>query len=890
MKIPKGAHLTYRLGYLALTVLLLLVAGMASQAAFAATEKEGGLMVENERALRDSLTESLQAEVERVCKELGSTAPTVAVEADLSGLLKALPDKLSTSPTVMQHPLPPVAITAQDWSHLLTVFAKSGRRKRRIEASVGLSSQNDKINIDDVDVISHAEYGRARIIPAEAATSLSFQLCGVKAKCAQGRVYSVNLGKRQIGAIYEGDGELTLRPTCARSREMLADFVDPETETIASSRIFVACPDEATEPEPAALARLRRRLGALSPSTARKSEAKRDKPVREFLEVCVGAASPFRDEEALQGLAPHAGYQHPMVVVQTEEFGAFGFIFAGERGSETVMMTSPWTGAPVSYWESSGTHREWAIPNVERYHFQVTWHPERLRLAVNCSVAVSGLERGRDIRFILNCASKVHCCRINGQKSSFEQGKLALDDSISSALACGYHPMFIDGFLQISSPKTPIAGGEVDVSVEYSIDYKDSSVIETLAGGYFCEDGLSMDGHHQWFPFTGWKSEARWAGGMAFEIEVPAGFTAIAQGDPEPSEVKKDMTVWRYKAGFPTTLPSLSIGRYEQFADDEHEPHLVALVHSGGEVVGRRWLDAMSLVVAWAEKYCGKYPYKRFAIVQTQPQERNSTSWPTMLTMSYMANPTHLWWQLSHEVSHQWWGDAARMLDIDDVWLHEGTAVYFNMLFNEDLNMRKPGIGSFKGMAGWVRQFEAPGPISAGFRLGQRCGALLFSLKGAYLYHMLRMATNDDRHFFATLKQFQLQSQKTGLTEAGLKSLFEKAIGHDLSGLFTLYLHKSDLPGILIEVTDIKTKGDHAIISLSAQITPGGYQLPYPIDVLRKSGLAPHREVVFIGPDFGEYKFEVPFSDISRIVGNPDAMLLVAQPEQEDVELYTAPK
>ena len=166
----------------------------------------------------------------------------------------------------------------------------------------------------------------------------------------------------------------------------------------------------------------------------------------------------------------------------------------------------------------------------------------------------------------------------------------------------------------------------------------------------------------------------------------------------------------------------------------------------------------------------------------------------------------------------------------------------------------------------------------------------VFYGKGACIFQMLRMATNNDRHFFATLKQFQQDSQKVGLTEAGLKALFEKAIGHDLSGLFRLYVHSGDLPGVLVEVTDVSAEGNRAAISLSARITPGGYALPYPIDVYPKSGQAPHRTVLFIGPDFGDYKFEVPFADIARIVGNPEAMLLVAQPEQEDVELFVAPE
>ncbi|HUT03665.1 MAG TPA: M1 family aminopeptidase [bacterium] len=883
----------FGVGLLAYALLLLLVVGMATQEAYPAIKKEGTSVLKSERLLREALTESLKAEVERICKELGSTPPTVAVEADLSRLLAVFPEQLSTSPTVRCHRVPCIAITADSWPHLAEVYAKSDDAVRRIALEVGLSRKENAMTVASASVKSIDDYGTPAIsLAVDGTREFSLNLCGVRVSLKTAQACVVDVAGQRLGALFEGEGELRLEPTCAKSRKMLVDFVPEPDKPIAITRVFVTCPFKDEKREPRQIKQLRLRVQELKEEPKGESDQQVAESMEKFLGDCIKSVYPLTEEKALEGLAPYAGYEYPMLVVQTEELGVFGFCFAGERGSETVMMTSPWTGAPVSYWESSGVRHEWIIPDAERYDFQVAWHPDRLRLAVKCKVAASRLEPGRDIRFMLNSACKVQSCRINEEETPFMQGKLAVDDSIASALACGYPPMSMDGFLQLSAPKSPIVGGEANVSIEYSMDYRDTSTIEMLGEGYwvsFCEDGLSLNGFCEWFPLTRWRSEAPRDGGMTFEIEVPTGFTAIAQGYPKSPETKKNTTVWRYTADFPTPLPSLAVGRFEEFVDDEFEPQLVVFTRSG-EVVGRRWLDALSLVVAWAEKYCGKYAYKRLALVQATPGDVGSISWPSMLTMTDMVNPTHLWWQLSHEVSHQWWGDAARMLDIDDVWLQEGTAVYFNMLFSEDLKMRKPGVRSFKSMAAWIRKLEGPPPISAGFRLGQRCGAILFSTKGAYLYHILRMATNNDRHFFATLKRFQLDSQKVGLTEAGLKAAFEKATGHDLSGLFRLYVHTGDLPGVLVEVTDVATEVTHATISLSAQITPGGFALPYPIDVYPKSGQAPHRAVVFIGPDFGDYKLDVPFADISRIVGNPEAMLLVADADQEDVELYVGPK
>src|SRR5205814_8778557 len=38
---------------------------------------------------------------------------------------------------------------------------------------------------------------------------------------------------------------------------------------------------------------------------------------------------------------------------------------------------------------------------------------------------------------------------------------------------------------------------------------------------------------------------------------------------------------------------------------------------------------------------------------------------------------------VAHEIAHQWFGDAVTERDWDDVWLSEGFATYFTLLFTE---------------------------------------------------------------------------------------------------------------------------------------------------------------------------------------------------------------
>ena len=38
---------------------------------------------------------------------------------------------------------------------------------------------------------------------------------------------------------------------------------------------------------------------------------------------------------------------------------------------------------------------------------------------------------------------------------------------------------------------------------------------------------------------------------------------------------------------------------------------------------------------------------------------------------------------MAHEIAHHWFGDSVTERDWDDVWLSEGFATYFDLLFTE---------------------------------------------------------------------------------------------------------------------------------------------------------------------------------------------------------------
>ncbi|MBN1593838.1 MAG: hypothetical protein JW941_11410, partial [Candidatus Coatesbacteria bacterium] len=707
-----------------------------------------------EEKLRSALTESLKEKAAEVCKEMRCIAPSIDITADLSETLRTLPENLATSPTVRCHDLPGFAVAADSWAHLAEAYAASERGVRRITLEMMLSRKENVLSIVGVSAKSVQDYGHPALqLSTNDRKKLLFVMCGVDVSLKTHKTYVVDVNGRRLGAIYEGDGELVLEPTCSRAWVMLSDFIDPSEGPISIERLFITLPRRASEREPKPLGRLRKQLDKLRPPNGDASGSYViDEATGEFVNVCVNAASPHRGERSLEGLAPFDGYEHAVMVVQTEELGTYAFSFAGERGNETVIMTQPRTRSIVSFWEAARARHRWIIPRVEQYSFDIEWLPEAMRFDVRCEMGLTGIEAGRDIIFMLNPVCKVRRCLIDGRESRFAQHECSQDEKAAMALSSNFTIDWIEGWLRITPPGPLDRTGETELSVEYTIDYGSCSATDALGASHFYDDAVVLHGDAvRWFPYVGWRPRAP----LRTRIRVPNGYMGVTIGKYGGKVTENESDIFTYDATFPMPTSAFVVGKFKEFTHETRRRDglkrpAITMLSSGDECVARRYLDVVATMVDWALKYCGDFPYEELRFV-TMPGNR---SWATMLTFpnSCLEMDITNYGLMSHEISHQWWGNEAGTINLDDQWMVEGGATFFTFLCIEDLNI----IGSYafmlKNRATWIRRFDSPPPIATGFRLPSEL-RMLFYFKGAYVFEMLRMATNNDRHFFATLKQ-----------------------------------------------------------------------------------------------------------------------------------------
>src|SRR3954466_12673075 len=103
---------------------------------------------------------------------------------------------------------------------------------------------------------------------------------------------------------------------------------------------------------------------------------------------------------------------------------------------------------------------------------------------------------------------------------------------------------------------------------------------------------------------------------------------------------------------------------------------------------------------------------------------------------------------VAHEIAHQWFGDSVTERDWDDVWLSEGFATYFTLLFTEHDRGRDAFVADLRKARDIVFAAERklPGVAVTHANLDDMNRVLnpLVYQKGAWTLHMLRARLGPD--------------------------------------------------------------------------------------------------------------------------------------------------
>ncbi|WP_277040426.1 M1 family metallopeptidase [Actinacidiphila oryziradicis] len=239
----------------------------------------------------------------------------------------------------------------------------------------------------------------------------------------------------------------------------------------------------------------------------------------------------------------------------------------------------------------------------------------------------------------------------------------------------------------VITPEAPVPeGSRLKVTVAHTSD----PTAGTDGGWVRTPDGLAManqaDAAHRVFPCNDHPSDkAR----FTFHVTAPKDLTVVANGLPESARTDEHAatTTWTYRTSqlMATELAQVSIGRSAVIhRTGPHGLPLRDVVGAADRALLDRRLAMTSGQIEWMERQVGPYPFETYGILsantntgfELETQTLSLFERRVLLAPEPAAAPV-----MVHELAHQWFGDSVSPATWSDLWLNEGHATWYQVLY-----------------------------------------------------------------------------------------------------------------------------------------------------------------------------------------------------------------
>ncbi|WP_433245505.1 M1 family metallopeptidase [Streptosporangium sp. CA-135522] len=468
--------------------------------------------------------------------------------------------------------------------------------------------------------------------------------------------------------------------------------------------------------------------------------------------------------------------------------GILGTVACSASSGESISVRSPASsGAPASNPPHAAGGRIGAagigdpdFPNdgnggydVDHYRLKIDYDPASKHLS-----GVTGIE----------AKATQDLARFDLDLSGFEVGRITVNGTAARFERAGDELVVF--------PARPISNrAAFTVEVTYAGEPKPVRGSSNLGTYGFIptEDGAFVacqpNGAKTWFPGNDHPADkARYD----FEITVPAGLTALANGElvgaPKTAGGRTTF-VWRESHPMVSYLATATLGRFElrRGTTAGGIPNLVAVDPRYRSGLDDLYTLSEKVTDYWSTVF-GPYPFSSTGGV--------IDDFSAGYALENQTKPMYGGFDpdegiVSHELAHQWFGDSLSITRWRDLWLNEGFASYAEWLWAEH-----QGQGTAERT---FRSRYSAGPEAAIWKYppGRAKPEDLFNnsvySRGAMTLHALRQRIGDPV-FFTLLKTWTAQHKYGYVTTDEFVALAETLSGKQLDKLFEVWLFTPGKP------------------------------------------------------------------------------------------------
>jgi aminopeptidase N len=342
------------------------------------------------------------------------------------------------------------------------------------------------------------------------------------------------------------------------------------------------------------------------------------------------------------------------------------------------------------------------------------------------------------------------------------------------------------------------SGSPVEIGRFGGITFKKDPYGHTWINTACEEEGASI-----WWPNKDqWRDEVE---NMRISVAVPNDLMDVSNGKfLGKTDLGDGYTRWDWLVQYPINNydVSLNIGNYTHFSDKLKDLSLdFYALPEDLDKAKKQFAQAKGMIQAY-EHYFGEYPFKKdgYKLIEAPysgMEHQSAVTYGNHFANGYLERDwTGVGVSLKfdfiiiHESGHEWFGNSVTAQDRSDMWIHEGWTTYLECLYVEYMFGHDDYLKYTNGYKAKVRNQQ---PIITERGVNATPPQDMY-FKGALFLNTLRSIVNDDRKWWALLKDFYQHFKYQTIMTEDIIAYFNSKTGMNLTPVFNQYLRHTMIP------------------------------------------------------------------------------------------------
>ena len=463
------------------------------------------------------------------------------------------------------------------------------------------------------------------------------------------------------------------------------------------------------------------------------------------------------------------------------------------------------------------------------YHLYVTVDPDKKLLEGHNEIRFRMLKDGKRIQLDLHEALKVDKILLAGPKPSNRSPKAA-KPSTTLKYERDSGAVFVD------FPETLRAGRVYEIDFYYSGNplqmgrFGGITFGKDPQGRHWVNTACEGEGASIWWPNKDqWRDEVE---SMKLSVTVPSNLVDVSNGKSLGKiDLGDGRTRWDWLIQYPINSynVSLNIGNYVHFGERLGDLALdFYALPEDLDKAKKQFAQARGMMQAF-QHYFGEYPfqkdgYKLIQVPYSGMEHQSAVTYGNGFGNGYLGNDwtgvgisPRFDFIIIHESGHEWFGNSVSAADTADMWIHEGWTTYLECLYVEYMYGRDDALKYTNGYRPKVRNRT---PIIPRRGINAVPPQDMY-FKGALFIHTLRSVVDDDKRWWALLRDFYQHFKYQNIMTEDVVAYFNRKTGRNLTPIFNQYLRHTAIP-----VLELKFGEAAGLVAYRWKVDEPGFAMP----------------------------------------------------------------